>query len=48
MLLYITKSYAEKKLISKKVTEKVDAGKSVDSVVAALCPSTSELSGRHS
>ena len=30
------------------MTEKVDAPKSVDVVAAALCPSISELRGRHS
>ena len=32
----------------KKVTDEVDAPKSVNAVAAALCPSISELRGRHS
>ena len=45
MPMCTTKGYAE---TPKKVTEEVDAPKSVDAVAAALCPSISELRGRHS
>ena len=44
----IAKGYGEKILRPKKVTDKVDAPKSVNAVAAALCPSISELQGRHS
>ena len=43
--IYITKGDAVR---TKKVTDKVEAPKSVDAVTAALCPSISELRGRHS
>ena len=46
--MYITKGYAETFFIPKKVTDKVGAPKYVDAVAAALCPSISELLGRHS